>query len=134
VLIRQAYRLDGRIVDIRVGERITEVGQSLIPVVGEQVFDARGHTVIPGLHDHHVHLWAAAAALESVDVGPLRVRSIDDLRRLLRSAVADSDGWIRAVGYHESAAGHLDRAALDQVMPNVPVRIQHRSGALWMLN
>ena len=134
MLIERAYLLNGRIVDIRVGERITEVGESLSPVVGEEVVDARGHTVIPGLHDHHVHLRAAAAALESVDVSPSRVRSIEDLHRLLRSAVADSDGWIRAVGYHESAAGYLDRAALDQVMPHVPVRIQHRSGALWMLN
>jgi len=134
VLIRRGHLLDGRIVDIRVEERITAVGQSLTPRSGEEVVDARGHTVVPGLHDHHVHLWAAAAALESVDVGPLNVSSIDDLRRLLGSAIADSDGWIRAVGYHESAAGYLDRATLDQVMPHLPVRIQHRSGALWMLN
>jgi predicted amidohydrolase YtcJ len=38
------------------------------------------------------------------------------------------------VGYHESVAGDLDRTALDAVVRNVPVRVQHRSGALWILN
>src|SRR6202007_1594732 len=44
------------------------------------------------------------------------------------------DGWIRAVGYHDSVAGPLDRAALDAMVPTVPLRIQHRSGVLWILN
>jgi predicted amidohydrolase YtcJ len=38
------------------------------------------------------------------------------------------------VGYHDSVAGHLDRALLDAVSPAVPVRVQHRSGVLWTLN
>jgi len=38
------------------------------------------------------------------------------------------------VGYHESVAGNLDRHILDRFVPDVPVRIQHRSGALWVLN
>ena len=37
-------------------------------------------------------------------------------------------------GYHDSVAGELDRAALDALLPGVPVRVQHRSGALWILN
>lgn len=28
----------------------------------------------------------------------------------------------------------MDRAALDAVLPGIPVRVQHRSGALWILN
>ena len=46
----------------------------------------------------------------------------------------DSEGWIRGVGYFESVAGELDRARLDRLAPARPLRIQHRSGALWMLN
>ena len=46
----------------------------------------------------------------------------------------DADGWIRAVGYHDSVAGALDRHRLDELSPPVPVRVQHRSGALWTLN
>jgi len=41
---------------------------------------------------------------------------------------------VRGVGYHESVAGELDRAALDRLRGDVPVRVQHRSGQLWVLN
>jgi predicted amidohydrolase YtcJ len=52
----------------------------------------------------------------------------------LRTAVVGSDGWIRAVGYHEAVAGELDRHQLDRLVPGTPVRVQHRSGVLWTLN
>lgn len=41
---------------------------------------------------------------------------------------------MRAVGYHESVAGKLDRWMLDGLVPDRPVRVQHRSGALWVWN
>src|SRR6185437_4367119 len=90
--------------------------------------------VLPGLHDHHVHLRSAASALDSFLVGPPGVSTKDQLAQLLTNATPGPDGWIRAVGYHESVAGDLDRDVLDAVVRDVPVRIQHRSGALWMLN
>jgi predicted amidohydrolase YtcJ len=133
MLIRRAGLLDGTTVDIRVDETIDAVGD-LTPNKGEQVLDAAGGTVIPGLHDHHVHLRSAAAALTSARVGPAEVRSRDDLARALASAPVGGDGWIRAVGYHEAAAGPLDRNVLDEVSPPLPVRVQHRSGVLWTLN
>ena len=132
MLIQRATLLDGTKADIRVGERIADVGD--LRPEGEQVLDAAGATVIPGLHDHHVHLRSAAAALTSARVGPAEVRGRDDLARALADAPIGGDGWIRAVGYHESVAGPLDRAVLDEVSPPLPVRIQHRSGVLWTLN
>ncbi|PRC49943.1 amidohydrolase, partial [Mycobacterium sp. ITM-2017-0098] len=39
-----------------------------------------------------------------------------------------------AVGYHDAAAGPLDRDVLDEMSPRVPVRVQHRSGVQWTLN
>lgn len=134
MLIQHATLLDGRMVDIRVGEEITEVAAGLRPVPGEQVLDAAHGTVIPGLHDHHMHVHSAAAAADSVRVGPGEVQGHDDLARVLADAEAGSDGWIRAVGYHEVVAGPLDRRALDALSPDVPVRVQHRSGILWTLN
>jgi predicted amidohydrolase YtcJ len=133
MLIQRAVLLDGTKTDIRVDERIVEVGD-LAPHKGEQVLDAAGQTVIPGLHDHHVHLHSAAAALTSARVGPAEVRGRDDLARALADAAVGGDGWIRAVGYHEAVAGPLDRDVLDEVSPPVPVRVQHRSGVLWTLN
>jgi predicted amidohydrolase YtcJ len=133
MLIQRAVLLDGTAADIRVDEQIVDIGE-LAPHKGEQVLNAAGATVIPGLHDHHVHLRSAAAALTSVRVGPAEVQGREDLARALAEATVGSDGWIRAVGYHEAVAGPLDRDALDEVSPHVPVRVQHRSGVLWTLN
>jgi predicted amidohydrolase YtcJ len=133
MLIQHAVLLDGTSTDIRVGERIIDLGD-LTPHKGELLLDAAGGTVIPGLHDHHVHLRSAAAALTSARVGPAEVRGREDLARALAEAQVGSDGWIRAVGYHEVVAGPLDRAVLDELSPSVPVRVQHRSGVLWTLN
>ena len=134
MLIQRATLLDGTTTDIRLDDPISEVGKELPMHTGESVFDAEGATVIPGLHDHHVHLRSAAAALTSTRVGPAEVHSRADLTLALNQAEVRSDGWIRAVGYHEAVAGPLDRTVLDEVSPPVPVRVQHRSGVLWTLN
>ncbi|HEX4559815.1 MAG TPA: amidohydrolase family protein [Mycobacterium sp.] len=134
MLIQRATLLDGTTTKIRVGERIDEVGDGLTARPGEGVLDAGGGTVLPGLHDHHVHVRSAASALDSFFVGPPGVSTKAQLAQLLSNATPGPDGWIRAVGYHESVAGELDRAALDAVVPRIPVRVQHRSGALWILN
>lgn len=134
MLILRATTLDGVLVDIRVGACIDEVADTLSPRPGEDVLDAAGGTVLPGLHDHHVHLYSAAAAETSLRLGPPQVRDRDGFAAALASAEAGDDGWIRAVGYHDSVAGPLDRDALDTVVPSAPLRVQHRSGALWILN
>jgi predicted amidohydrolase YtcJ len=134
MLIHRATLLDGRTVDIRVGAQIDEIGDGLVAGRGEGVLYAGGGTVLPGLHDHHVHLRSAASALDSFFVGPPGVTTKEQLTQLLSNATPGPDGWIRAVGYHESVAGELDRTALDALVRDTPVRIQHRSGALWMLN
>jgi predicted amidohydrolase YtcJ len=134
MLIQRARLLDGTFTNIRVGARIDEVGDGLAARHGEGVLDAGGGTVLPGLHDHHVHLRSAASALDSFSVGPPGVTTKAQLTQILSNATPGPDGWIRAVGYHESVAGELDRTALDGVVPDIPVRVQHRSGALWILN
>lgn len=134
MLIQRATRLDGSVVDLRVTDRIVDVAPTLTPRAGEAVLDAAHATVIPGLHDHHVHVHSAAAALGSLRVGPADVGDRTGLAAALYAAVPGEDGWIRAVGYHESVAGPLDRATLDAIGPPVPLRVQDRSGVLWTLN
>ena len=118
------------------GGRITAVGTDLAPLAGEQV--VAGAAVIPGLHDHHLHLMAMAAHLASVDLGPDRVSTPADLARVLgeaaRAPATAPGGWIRAVGYEESTGGRLDRRVLDGLAPDRPVRVQDRTGHLWVLN
>ncbi|GGL45533.1 amidohydrolase family protein [Nocardia jinanensis] len=110
---------------------IAAVGTDL-PATGVPILDAGGGALLPGLHDHHLHLHALAADAASVRCGPPRVHTAADLAQAL--ATAPGDGWIRGVGYVETVAGLLDSAALDSLHAERPVRIQHRSGALWILN
>jgi predicted amidohydrolase YtcJ len=98
------------------------------------VVDGHGGAVLPGFHDHHVHLRAWSTAAGSVLAGPPEVGTVAELERRLRSAPGTPGSWVRAVGYHESVAGELDRARLDRLLPDRPLRLQHRTGALWMLN
>lgn len=121
----------GQRTDVRVdGETVVAVG-SLRPRPGESVLDADGGALLPGLHDHHLHLLSLAAAHDSVHCGPPDVPDLDALARVLRAAPGQR---VRGIGYHESVAGVLDRETLDRLVPDRPVRVQHRGGALWMLN
>ena len=120
--------------DLRIArDRIAEIGSALTRRSGERVLDADGGALLPGLHDHHIHLMALAVAETSIRCGPPRIRCAESLGNALRAG-AQGSGWIRGVGYHESVAGHLDRALLDRLAPDRPVRVQHRSGAMWVMN
>jgi len=131
VLIRRA-EIEGRICDVCIAHgRIMAIAERIAPHAGEATIDAGGGALLPGLHDHHIHLLALAAALESVACGPPSVVDRTGLATALRMAPG---GFLRGVGYHESVAGPLDRVELDVIAPDRPARIQHRSGALWMLN
>jgi len=119
--------------DVRVGGRtITDLGAALERGANEEAYDAGGAALLPGLHDHHLHLFAIAAALDSLPCGPPTVTTLDELATALRSVPGEHA--IRGVGYHESVAGELDRTMLDRLVADRPVRIQHRGGAVWMLN
>jgi predicted amidohydrolase YtcJ len=135
VLIRRAD-LGGRApADVRVtGGTVAEIGPQLPARSGEEVLDARGGALLPGLCDHHLHLHAIAAAGQSARCGPPEVTGPGALGAALAAAAPDERGWVRGVGYSEDVAGPLDAAALDRLHAGRPVRIQHRSGALWIVN
>jgi predicted amidohydrolase YtcJ len=135
LLLRNAEIAGRRLVDVRLaGGRVVEVGVGLAQGRREDLLDAMGAAVLPGLCDHHLHLFALAAAQNSVACGPPAVRSPADLASALATAPADLAGWVRGIGYVETVAGDLDATALDRLHPGRPVRIQHRSGALWIVN
>lgn len=98
------------------------------------VLEGGGGAVLPGLHDHHIHLLATDAVDRSIAVGPEQLSGPRDLGRTLRGSVGDVGRWVRATGYHDSVAGPLDRWALDRLVGDRPVRVQHRSGAMWILS
>jgi predicted amidohydrolase YtcJ len=130
LLIRRA-EVGRRLVDVRVrGETVADVGV-LRPAAGDVEIDAAGGALLPGLHDHHLHLLSLAASATSVWCGPPEVTGLAGLARALRAAPGRR---VRGIGYHESVAGVLDRQAMDRLVADRPVRIQHRGGALWLLN
>ncbi|MGP3916281.1 amidohydrolase family protein [Nonomuraea sp. 10N515B] len=129
MLIRDV-EVHGRRVNVRLASgRISEMG-SLRPGPREEVLDGKGGVLLPGLTDHHVHLNAWAAAMQSVQCGPPAVRSERDLREVLAQATPDAAGWVRGVG----CVLTLDAQALDLLQPHRPVKLQHRGGSLWILN
>ena len=103
------------------------------------VVDGGGGALLPGLHDHHLHLLAMAARAGSVPCGPPEVADLDELAgRLQAAALATPPGqWVRGYGYDDAATGPLDAFLLDELMGEqrrVPARVQHRSGHQWLLN
>ena len=103
MLIRGA-EVAGQLRDVRCENgRIEALAAKLPPRPREAIVEARGGALLPGLHDHHLHLFALAAALESVVCGPPQITSADALSRVLHAAPVRA-GWIRGTGYFESVA------------------------------
>lgn len=110
--------------------RIAAIGRDVIGSGPE--FDAEGMTADPGLHDHHIHLLATAAKIDSVDLADCR--TVDAVVTRLRGEARFADAWTRAIGYDERAGGLPDRTVLDAWLPDRPLRIQDRTGGYWLLN
>lgn len=104
-----------------------------------RVVAGAGGALLPGLHDHHLHLLAAAAAGRSVDCGPPSVVDRAGLGRVLRAAAAavPPGTWVRGTGVDETVVGPLDAAGLDALLGPLadrPVRVRHRGGHRWVLD
>lgn len=98
----------------------------------DQVLDGRGGRILPGLADHHLHLFATAAQADSVDVSSCRPGDVDELRaRIAERSDADR---VRAVGLDDGSSEILHRIDLDAICPTKPLRVQYRTGGLWVLN
>jgi predicted amidohydrolase YtcJ len=114
------------LMDCRIsGGRIIALAPKLSTEPGEPVLLANGGALLPGLADHHLHLWASAAVARSIDLG-----GSADLAVAARDGDQSDGGWLRVIG----AGAELVREQLDERWPDRPVRVQHRSGALWTLN
>lgn len=101
------------------------------------VVDAEGGVAVPAFHDAHLHLLSYARSSRWVDC-----RLMDSLDALVaalreRAAALPPMAWLRAAGYDETRLGlreHPDRRLLDGVSAERPIRVQHRSQHLDILN
>lgn len=125
--------LEGVRTDVRV-ERgvIAEIGGVAAKQAAE--IGCEGGALLPGLIDHHIHLFATAARMESVDLSATRGK--DDVLATLKAACGAraTKEWVRAIGYDDGGAALLSRDDLDAASAVNPIRVQDRTGALWVLN
>ena len=131
-VIRDA-EVDGVRVDVVVDDGvIAAIGTQLATTATDQVIEADGGALLPGLHDHHVHLLAMAARLGAIDLDRCRTPESFDL--VIGDACVDAAGWVRAGGYDEHRHGPLDRERLDALAGDAALRVQHRTGLSWVLS
>ena len=95
---------------------------------GAEVVDCAGATLLPGLIDPHLHLFALAARDSHLDCA-----AFADPAALLAAVASCAAGmppgaWVRGEGLDETTLGRLPTAhELDIVAPGHPVRLRHRS-------
>lgn len=123
----------GRIVDI------AGPGAAVRSRHGADVVDGHGGALLPGLNDHHLHLFSTVAYARSVRCDPVAAPNRAALADLLRRAARDvrPGEWVRAVGYDETRLGMLTGRDLDALLGpwnDRAVRVQHRSGHAWIVN
>jgi predicted amidohydrolase YtcJ len=133
LIIRDVRPFGGPLVDIAVRDGVIVQLEPRLKMRGTE-WDGGGKVILPGLIDHHIHLFATAAQRDSVDLSGIMTR--DALVALLRSAASlkPEGSWIRATGFDETPIGLPSLADLDDWLPHHPIRIQGRTGALWLLN
>ncbi len=106
---------------------------------GLAVIDCAGGTLVPGFNDAHCHIFSLFRKLLSVDLSPPAVRSIADVKQAIAARVAETpeNGWITATDYNEfylEEQRHPTRWDIDEVTPDLPVVLSHRSLHVCVLN
>jgi len=107
--------------------------------VKSRVIDCQGKTVVPGFNDAHCHIFSFIRKLLSLDLSPLSVSSISDIKAVIRRKAQDTpDGeWITGTDYNEfylAEKRHPNRWDIDEVAPHHPVVLAHRSLHACVLN
>src|SRR5277367_1261270 len=90
------------------GDRIEAIGtmEELRPLIhgATRLVDARGHTLMPGFHDTHIHVWKVGN-LKTYMLDVRGASSLDEMLSMLldyRQRYPDST-WITARGFNEAA-------------------------------
>lgn len=112
------------------GNRIIYVGDVDTTLEFKQkntkLIDLKGRSLVPGFIDSHLHMAIFGANSMAIDCRSPGVSSIEDIKNLVKEAVANTPKgqWIRGWGYDHSKLiekRHPNRWDLDEVAPDNPV-------------
>jgi len=99
---------------------------------GTKFVDCAGKTLLPGFNDAHCHIFSLLRKLTSIDLGRPEIKSINDIKAAVKAqaAKAPPGEWITGTDYNEfylTEKRHPTRWEIDEVAPDNPVMLTHRS-------
>lgn len=105
----------------------------------DDIIDLHGATVIPGLTDAHIHLFAIAHARLQISVTPRDAADIGSVLKLLvvRAQTIAEGRWVYAAGFDENGMAERrlpSRRELDRALPGHPVLIRRFCGHVAVAN
>lgn len=104
-----------------------------------EVVDFGDATIVPGLHDAHIHLAVTSEDMLHLDLSAARVSSLAELKQVVTDEAArtPAGGWVRGSRYDDvkmSEGRVLTRWDLDEVAPDVPVLVVQVAGHWAVVN
>ena len=130
----------GTTVDVRViAGAVTEISPRLGRVAGEEVVDAEGRFLVPGLWDAHVHMGSWTIAGRRLDLsgagGPQEAADIVRARLAQLAATGSRPGALVGFGHRSATWAELPTVALlDEVVPDIPVALISGDGHTGWVN
>jgi predicted amidohydrolase YtcJ len=94
--------------------------------------DCAGKTLLPGFNDAHCHIFSFLRKLTGVDLSFPKIKSINDIKGAIKEEATKTtpDQWITGTDYNEfylAEKRHPTRWEIDEVAPDNPVMLTHRS-------
>ena len=99
---------------------------------GTKLVDCGGKTMTPGFNDAHCHIFSFVRTLTSIDLSQPKIKSIRDIQSVIKEKAGKTSpgNWIIGTDYNEfylAEKRHPTRWELDEVAPDNPVILSHRS-------
>ena len=97
-----------------------------------KLIDCAGKTLVPGFNDAHCHIFSLLRKMTGIDLGPPKIKSIDDIKAVIKTKADNTPPgqWISGTDYNEfylAEKRHPTRWEIDEVAPKNPVILSHRS-------
>lgn len=131
---------DQTLVDLRLSQAgVSEIAPNLETILGEQVIDAAGRWIIPGLWDQHVHMgmWSETADRLNLTDSMSAREVVSAVKAHLSSPFFKSSGKGFLIGYGFRMSRWNDKATpfqLDKVSGEIPVVLVSGDGHSGWLN